>query len=130
MTRNSISFSAVAVLAASFTLAACGGSGDETAAANAQAEANAADAAAEANLPPSIQASRVYRCHDNSLVYVDFFTDDTAAIRTEEIGTPTRLTHADGAAAFTAEGYSVAANAERTSITVPGKSAQTCRVRA
>jgi hypothetical protein len=32
-------------------------------------------------LPPSIVASHVYRCRDNSLVYVDWLSDDSARIK-------------------------------------------------
>jgi hypothetical protein len=125
MASNTVSFAAA--FAAALTLTACSGaSQEETAAENNQAE-KAEPAAAD--LPPSIQASRVYRCGDNSLVYVDFFTDNTAAIRTEELGAPTKLAPTNGAGPFTAEGYSVAANEASTSITLPGKSALTCRAR-
>jgi hypothetical protein len=127
MASNTVSFTAAAAFAAAFSLTACsGGSQEEAAAQNNQAEKAEP---ATANLPPSIQASRVYRCGDNSLVYVDFFTDNTAAIRTEELGAPTKLAPTNGAGPFTAEGYSVAANEPSTSITLPGKSAQTCRAR-
>ena len=30
-------------------------------------------------LPPSIQASKAYRCKDNSLVYIDWLSDGTRA---------------------------------------------------
>lgn len=118
MKRNTVSFAAAALLAG-LSLNACSQSSDE---AEAQNNQNAAAPAAPAvkNLPPAIRTSRTYRCPDNSLVYVDFFVDDTASIRLEEIGTPTRLTKANGAGAFTAEGYSVAADAASTRITVPG----------
>jgi hypothetical protein len=128
MARNIVTFAAV--LLAGISLTACG-SDEPTEAQNNQAAAvaQANEAAAVQNLPPSIQASRTYRCPDNSLVYVDFYTDNTASVRLEELGTPTKLSPADGQPPFTATGYSVAANAERTSITVPGKAAQTCRAR-
>src|SRR5918996_3246519 len=40
-------------------------------------------------LPPSIQASKAYRCKDNSLVYVDWLSDGTARVKKsrEEVGT-------------------------------------------
>ena len=128
MARNIVTFAAVSL---GITLTACN-SAEETETQNNQAAAatEANSVAAVQNLPPSIQASRTYRCPDNSLVYVDFYTDNTASVRLEELGTPTKLSPANGQPPFTAEGYSVAANAERTSITLPGKSAQTCRARA
>jgi hypothetical protein len=126
MIRNSIT-SAAAIIAASLSLAACGGA-DEAAsadnAANNVVEVNAAAALQE--LPPSIAASRTYRCRDNSLVYVDFFTNNTAQIRTSEAGERIQLAATEGNPPFTAEGYSVSANAETASIAVPGKGAQSC----
>ena len=40
-------------------------------------------------LPPSITASKAYRCKDNSLVYVDWLSDGTARVKKsrEEVGT-------------------------------------------
>ena len=40
------------------------------------AEVNLADV----ELPPSIVASHAYRCKDNSLVYIDWLSNDTARI--------------------------------------------------
>jgi hypothetical protein len=40
-------------------------------------------------LPPSIQASKSYRCKDNKLVYIDWMSDGTARVKKtrEEVGT-------------------------------------------
>ena len=40
-------------------------------------------------LPPSIQASKAYRCKNNSLIYVDWLSDGTARVKKtrEEVGT-------------------------------------------
>ncbi|MEA2998307.1 MAG: hypothetical protein QOK17_140 [Sphingomonadales bacterium] len=77
--------------------------------------------------PPMIQASRTYRCKDNSLLYADFYTNNTVSVRTrKEGGTPTVLTAADGKPPYTAPGYSVSANSESISFTAPGKGAQPC----
>jgi hypothetical protein len=40
-------------------------------------------------LPPSIQASKAYRCKDNSIVYVDWLSDGTARVKNkrEDVGT-------------------------------------------
>lgn len=78
-------------------------------------------------LPPAIQASRTYRCADNSLIYVDFYTNNTAMVRTSKTGNATTLTAPAAGAAYTADGYAVGGNGASTSITVPGKSAQTCK---
>ena len=41
-------------------------------------------------LPPSIAASKAYRCKDNSLVYVDWLSDGSARVKKDrnEVGTP------------------------------------------
>ena len=41
-------------------------------------------------LPPSITASKSYRCKDNQLVYIDWMSDGTARVKKtrEEVGTP------------------------------------------
>ena len=41
-------------------------------------------------LPPSIQASKTYRCKDNSLVYIDWLSDGTARLKKnkDEVGGP------------------------------------------
>ncbi|HVL78394.1 MAG TPA: hypothetical protein VM346_03810 [Sphingomicrobium sp.] len=85
-----------------------------------------ADALANAGpveLPPAIQASRVYRCRDNSLIYVDWLSNDTARLKNErnEIGT-TVTKGEDGT--YTAEGQRLTGSAGDQSITVNG---QSCR---
>ena len=77
--------------------------------------------------PPMIAASRTYRCADNSLVYADFYTNNTVQVRSKkEGGTPTTLTAADGKPPYTADGYSISANADSVSYTAPGKGTQPC----
>lgn len=41
-------------------------------------------------LPPSITATKTYRCKDNSLVYIDWLTDGSARVKSDKngIGTP------------------------------------------
>jgi len=127
MTRNLIS---CAAFAAALALSACSTEPETVTSGPADPQKEALAKAAPKQLPPSIQVSRVYRCADNSLVYVDFYTNRTAQVRTSEGGTPTMLTTPDGTAPYVAEGFSVAANAARTSITVPGRGSQTCNARA
>jgi hypothetical protein len=124
MTRNLISFAAVAV-AASITLSACRNEPETVVLADPQRDA-LAKAPPVKELPPSIQDSRTYRCADNSLVYVDFYTNNTAQLRTSETGQPTQLRAEGGNPPYRAEGYSVASNAARTSITVPSRGTQSC----
>ena len=128
MQRNLISFAAPAI-AAGLALASCNSEPETVGPADNDPQKDALSKAAPKALPPSIQVSRVYRCQDNSLVYVDFYTNNSAQLRTTEGGTPTVLTAAGGNAPYVAEGYSVAANAERTRIAVPGRGSQSCRAR-
>lgn len=65
-------------LAASAALAGCNTQDQSAAAAN---EAANETNAAEVVLPPSIAASKAYRCKDNSLVYIDWLSDGTAKVK-------------------------------------------------
>ena len=47
------------------------------------AAANAANAA-KVVLPPSITASHIYRCKDNSLVYIDWLSDGNARVKADK----------------------------------------------
>lgn len=75
--------------------------------------ANAVANAGSVQLPPSIQASKTYRCKDNSLVYIDWLSDGSARIKKtrEEVGT----TVAAGDASLTGD-------AKSPSITFNGQS--------
>lgn len=86
--------------------------------------------AAPVELPPSVKANKQYRCKDNSLIFVDFMSDDkTALLRTEKNGTATSLKAAEAGQPFTAEGgYEVKGSGNDVTITVPGKGAQACHV--
>ena len=76
--------------------------------------------------PPMIQASRTYRCRDNSLVYIDFFTNNTAAIRTERGQPPVAMVTAEGGnPPYTGSGYSVSANADTITYNSP-RGSQSC----
>jgi hypothetical protein len=125
MMKSPIHFAA-APLAALFALAACG---NETIDGNADPQANATTntAAAPVEAPPMIQASRTYRCKDNSLLYADFYTNDTVQVRAGKDQPPTILTAAAGQPPFTAEGYSLSANETQISYTAPGKGTQSCK---
>ena len=65
-------------------------------------------------LPPSIQASKAYRCKDNSLIYVDWLSDGTARVKKDrnEVGTTVAL----------GEGAPVQGDAKAASITYNGQS--------
>lgn len=116
---------AAASLAALVALSACE---NETIDGNVDPQANAANVSAgpPPPPPPMIQASRTYRCKDNSLLYADFFTNDTVRVRAERDQPGTILAATDGKPPYTAEGYSLSANDTEVSYTAPGKGAQTC----
>jgi predicted small lipoprotein YifL len=117
---------AAAPLAALLTLAGCG-EPETITADDEDPQAEALKNAAPIEAPPMIQASRTYRCKDNSLLYVDFYTNNTARVRTEKEGTPTTLTAANGQPPYTAQGWSISANASQVNITAPGKGSQSCK---
>lgn len=122
----------ILVIAAAAALAGCGmedhnivagGPGDD------QPGNGLANAGVE--LPPSIVASKIYRCADNAVVYVEWMSDNKSAnIRTEQAGPPTRVSTAEpgqpmaGPAGYSLEGTATAPSAK---IGFPGHSAQTCK---
>jgi hypothetical protein len=90
------------------------------------------EANAPVALPPTISASKIYRCADNTVVYVDWLSDNkTANIRTDPNGTPTQVTAAEpGKPMAGPAGYTLEGTAAGTSIkaAVPGHAAQSCKV--
>ncbi len=126
MTRNLItSASAVAAILA---LSACNPEPEKVGPLDNDPQREAlANAPPIKELPPAIQASRTYRCRDNSLVYVDFYTNNTAHLRRERGAEPVILTAEGGTPPYAAEGYSVSANADEVSITMPDRGTQRCR---
>ncbi|MFL6734803.1 MAG: hypothetical protein ACJ8EY_08910 [Sphingomicrobium sp.] len=100
-------------LVAAAALAGC--NKDDTANTAVAAENNLAEAAPVV-LPPSITASKIYRCKDNSILYVDWLSDNKSAnVRTEKSGTPTQVD-------TSAEGATLKGSATAPSITFNGKS--------
>lgn len=90
-----------------------------------QAEAlNAAEPVSDLKM---IQASRTYRCKDNSLLYVDFYTNNTADARIGQDGERVQLTAGEDGA-YTAEGWSLSGNEPQITATIPGKGSQSCKV--
>ncbi|MGZ8998504.1 MAG: hypothetical protein ACXW2T_06575 [Allosphingosinicella sp.] len=78
-------------------------------------------------LPPAIQASRTYRCKDNSLVYIDFYTNNTARVRSKKGGEAVIVSATEAGQAMVADGYSVSGNSPQISYTAPGKGTQSCK---
>ena len=85
--------------------------------------ANAVQNLDSIELPPSIVASNVYRCKDNSLVYIDWLSNDSLRIKANrnEVGT-TLARGEDGT--YAAEGQAVTGSAADQAITING---QSCR---
>ncbi len=87
--------------------------------------------ATQVALPPSISESKIYRCGDNKVVYVDWLSDNKSAnLRVEPGGVPTQVTAAEAGGAMTGpEGYSLSGTAAAASvkIAVPGHPAQSCK---
>ena len=82
-------------------------------------------------LPPAVVATKIYRCADNKVVYVDWLSDGKSAnIRTEQGGSPTQVTaSAAGQPMSAAGGYSLEGSATSSSakIGVPGHPSQSCK---
>ena len=127
---NKVSFSLkVAPLALLALLAACN-SEPENLTSDGPPDPDAAEVAAapKVELPPMLAGSRTYRCKDNSLVYIDFFSNNTATYKTDkDAKTGTTLTAAEPGKPYTAEGYSVSGNTDHIELTAPGKGSTTCK---
>jgi hypothetical protein len=121
-------FSAAAV-AAFLTLAACSNEPETVTAGGADPMAEQLKTAPKVELPPAIQASRTYRCKDNSLVYIDFYTNNTALVRKTKGGEPPEatLTAETPGGEYKAEGYSVSGNSQQITYAAPGKGSQSCK---
>ena len=71
-------------------------------------EGNQVANVAPIELPPAILASKIYRCKDNSVVYIDWLSDNKSAnIRSDKNGTATKLLAPEAGKAMVAEGYSL-----------------------
>jgi hypothetical protein len=92
-------------------------------------EANAANAAAPLQLPPSIVASKIYRCKDNSIVYIDWLSDNKSAnFRPEKSAAPTQLMAPEVGQPMVAEGYTLTGTATGpVTLVRPGKGSQVCK---
>ena len=122
----------ILMLAAAAALAGCNkenhtivtGGPDESSSANVAANA-------PVELPPSIVSSKIYRCADNKVVYVDWLSDNKSAnIRTDQAGTPTIVSTAEPDKPMTAPGgYEIigSASASSAKIAVPGHPSQSCK---
>ncbi len=81
-------------------------------------------------LPPAIQASRTYRCKDNSLVYIDFMSNNTAIVRKEKGAEPPLATvtaETAGGEYKSADGYTVSGNSQQITYKSPTGGSQSCK---
>lgn len=116
----------ILISAALAALAGCNNEPETIVAGPPDTQAKELATAPPVELPPSIQVSRTYRCKDNSLVSIDFYTNNTAQIRNSESGETTTLTAPAAGQAYTAEGYSVSGNGTSIEFTGPA-GAQSCK---
>lgn len=126
MTRTSL----LITLAAAAALAGCDNSAQNIVAGP---DTGGPNSAANVTLPPSIAASKIYRCSgDNSVVYIDWLSDNkTANVRTEQGGAPTQVVAPEPGQPMTeAGGLSLTgtAAASSVSVTLPGQRPKTCHV--
>ena len=78
------------ILAAAAALAGCDQSDHNlTAPGPYDPQANVAANASSVTLPPAIAGSHAYRCKDNKLIYVDWYSDGSARVKAsrDEVGT-------------------------------------------
>ena len=81
-------------------------------------------------LPPAIAHSKIYRCKDNSVVYIDWLADDKSAnVRTEQNGPATHVVAPEAGQPMVAEGFSLSGVGTESTVTLtrPGKGSQSCK---
>ncbi|MEO8546936.1 MAG: hypothetical protein ABI422_01075 [Sphingomicrobium sp.] len=84
--------------------------------------------AAPIELPPAIVASKIYRCKDNSVTYIDWLSDNKSAnIRTAKDGAAIHVVAPEAGQPMVAEGYSLTGTPTGAiTLTRPGKGSQSC----
>jgi hypothetical protein len=129
MTRTPL----ILALGAAAALAGCNKESHTIIASSEPSDENATNVATKAKiaLPPTVTSSKIYRCADNKVVYVDWLSDNLSAnIRTEQGGSPTHLIATEAGKPMTAGGgYSIsgAPGASSAKIAIPGHGAQSCQ---
>ncbi len=128
-------------LAALIALVACGEPEPEVVGGMADPDADAIEEMEPAELPPMRVREASFRCADNSIVYVNFYTNDTqVGVSTEAEGVETILQNdaasaegeeaapSDGPPSYSGEGYRLigAADASTIQFARPGGSLQSC----
>ena len=124
MTRTSL---AIALTAAA-ALAGC--NEDHNIVAGGPADPVGNQANADVVLPPALAHSKIYRCKDNSVVYIDWLADNKSAnLRTEKNGPATHIAAPEAGQPMVADGYSLTGTGEGSTVTLtrPGKGSQSCK---
>ena len=114
--------------AALLVLSACNKPEPEIVDTNPDPMANQIANAEPIELPPAVTDSAIYRCKDNSIVYVDVLGDKTAAnVRVEKGAAPVQVKAApEGGAMTGGNGFSVSGSGKTVEIAVNGAAAQSC----
>ena len=121
---------AAALVAATLSLVACGQKEPEVVNTTYDPQAEKLKTAPPVELPPAITASRTYRCKDNSLVYIDFMSNNSALIRKSkgaEPPTATLTAETAGGAYKSTDGYTVSGNSEQITYSSPKTGSQSCK---
>ena len=120
---------AAATLAAFLSLAACGNEPETVSANDNDPQKEELAKAPPVTLPPPIKNSEIYRCKDNSLVYVTYMADDvTAMVRDKQEEPPVATLKAPAKGEpFVSEGFSLTVNGNNISYNSPDKGQQTCK---
>ena len=118
----------LSAVAALLVLSACNKSNEpELIDTNPDPMANQIANAGPIELPPAVTDSGIYRCKDNSVIYVDFLGDKTMAnLRTAKDGAPVQVKAVAADQPMTAEGFSVSGSGKTIQIAVNGGTAQSC----
>lgn len=93
------------------------------------AAANEVVNVAPIELPPAILSSKIYRCKDNSVVYIDWLSDNKSAnLRSEKNGAAVHVMAPEAGQPMVAEGYSLTGTPTGSiTLAVPGKGSQSCK---
>ena len=79
-------------------------------------------------LPPAVKASYVYRCADNSVIYVDFLSDDvTADLRRAQMGALTVLNAPAAGKDYSGAGYKISGSGKQIGFERPQMPSEQCQ---
>jgi len=118
-------------LAATAALSGCGNENHNIVAGGPDPDEANIPTNAGVELPPVVVAAKIYRCADNTIVHVDWLSDDKSAnVRLDKSTAPTHVAAPEagkpmvGPAGYSVEGSSTASSVK---IAVPGHAAQSCK---